>query len=297
MTGNLSKRFLKIVSFVFSVGLWLHLVSSQETSIYKDFKIEYDIADNMSIASDHVQEVKVKLKGPKAIIRNFENKKIKMKIKMNQLEKTGVNSFKYIVDLSNVEIPFGVNIEDYSPKEEYIVLEKKGQKKIPLELTSIKGAEDLTFLHQSIMPKEILISGAKSILANINKIQINPFEIDPSNKNGKINITLNWPDPRVSWQKENIYFSYISEIKDDKKSLKNVPVTFITNKKNFDATANKIEIIYVSKDELPLSKITVSADLTSINDKEHHEIDLKVNLPDEYQMIKIIPKTIKARLK
>jgi hypothetical protein len=297
MSSTLSKRFLKTVSFLFSIGLWLHLVSSQEMTIYKDVLVEYDVPSGMSISSKHATEIRVELKGPKAIVRNYEDKNLKMKVKINNLKKIKKNSYKFLVDPNQLKIPFGVSIVDYNPKAQDIKFSKKLKKKIPLVLGKIKGALDLDFLHQSIHPKEILVEGPESIVKKLNKIKVNAFEIDPSVKNGKVNVTLNWPDERVKWSSEVIYFSYISEFKDNKKTLKKIPITFTTNIRNFDASANTVTLTYLSSEGLNIDQVKVSADLTPVNDNKQHEIDLKVDLPDEFQMIKISPKTIKVRLK
>ena len=297
MADTLSKKFLKTVSFLFSVGLWLHLVSSQEMTIYKDVFVQYEVPNGMSISSKYSDEIRIELKGPKAIIRNYEDKDLKMKIKINNLKKMSKNKYKFYVDPNQLQVPFGVSIVDYNPKQQDITFSKKLIKKIPLKLGKIKGALDLEFLHQSLHPKEIIVEGPESIIKNIKNIKINTFEIDPSVKNGKVNVSLKWPDTRVKWNAEDVYFSYISEFKDNKKTLVEIPITFTTNIRNFDASDNKVSLTYLSSDVLKLDQVKISADLTPVNDSKQHEIDLKVDLPEEFQMIKISPKTIKVRLK
>lgn len=197
------RHTLKITAFFFAISLWYYVLNSEALEVEKKLPVNFILPKGMLLVSPIDQEITIKMKGSKAFIKNIFSNKEKLKIDLsvyyrpesNQKDKT----FKIKVYPSDINVPFGVNILDISPKEIAIELDHKGLKEIPIKMQFIGALPNKRkFKEMIIDPEKVMISGPIEVLRNISIIETVPFNLGLLNKDeGSLPLQLVRIDPRL----------------------------------------------------------------------------------------------------
>ncbi len=71
---NWQKQALRIFSFVISIVLWFYVLSSEPIEVEKEYTLDFQLPNKCSLEEVSDFKVKVKLKGPRAFLRNILKK-------------------------------------------------------------------------------------------------------------------------------------------------------------------------------------------------------------------------------
>lgn len=291
---------LKIVSVLLSLFLWFFVVKSQPVSIQENIDIDYDLPVGYDFYRQPLSKINVSYKGLRANLRRGEVAKNKIKIDIPQKKHS---RFIYREEISHDQIPrpSGVQIEQFGPKKIELHIEKTLKKRVKIEVALINGApKGMRFGEISIRPKEVMISGAHSIIKNINSLSTMP--IDPNNVDlDEENFSVDLDIPKLvrieelDQNKVNVDLDLIP-IRPIEKNL-SLPINFITNgDSKFNSTQKeaKVFISYLAEDiaDFKTLEIKIFADLTKNNDKKKSLINLDVIHPKNVKLIKVVPNMI-----
>ncbi|MDO9182415.1 MAG: CdaR family protein, partial [Bacteriovorax sp.] len=169
------------------------------------------------------KEVTLKLKGSKAFIQNIFSNKEKLTIDLNPYFVSSGKSFKVKFYASDVNVPFGVEILDVSPKETLIELDRKVMMEMPVKVLYIGDApKDRKIKEVIIEPQNVVISGPIEILKSISRLETSPVNLALFNKDeGSTTVPLGDLDPRLKFEENTkVKLSYKTQLLAPKRTLK-----------------------------------------------------------------------------
>ena len=106
------RHSLKIIAIFFAVSLWFYVLNSEPVQIEKKLSINYITPKGYMVASLAEKEVTLKIKGSKAFIQNIFTNKEKLNVDLNPYFVSSGKSFKVKFYVSDVTVPFGVEVLD-----------------------------------------------------------------------------------------------------------------------------------------------------------------------------------------
>ena len=140
--------------------------------------INYIVPKGFAIASLNEKEITLKLKGSKAFIQNIFSNKEKLNIDLNPYFVSSGKSFKVRFYASDINVPFGVEILDISPKETNIELDRMAMMELPITVQYIGDApKDRKVKEIKVEPKNLAVSGPIEILKMLSKIDTVPINL------------------------------------------------------------------------------------------------------------------------
>ena len=169
--------FLKILSVLIAIGLWLfvlYTVKPTTQKVYKDieitFKGEYVLDDeNLAIVKDTPLKATVELKGARTDIARISNDNIVVSMNVDSIKKSGSYTLDYSVKVTGVSNN-AITILSTTPSAGEIVVEPKKEKTVPL---SVKVSGTLPnndeVLDPELLMDTVVVSGPKSRINHISK--------------------------------------------------------------------------------------------------------------------------------
>ncbi len=193
------RHSLKIIAIFFAVSLWFYVLNSEPVQIEKKLSINYITPKGYMVASLAEKEVTLKIKGSKAFIQNIFTNKEKLNVDLNPYFVSSGKSFKVKFYVSDVTVPFGVEVLDISPKETAIELDRVVLMELPVKVQYIGDApKDRKIKEVVVEPQNVMISGPVVILKSVSRIETAPVNLALFNKDeGAMNLSLSDLDPRL----------------------------------------------------------------------------------------------------
>jgi YbbR domain-containing protein len=208
---KLQRHTLKILSILLAVSLWFFVLNSEPVEIEKKLPLKYILPKGLVLLNFSEKEVTLKLKGSKAFITNVFNNKEKFTVDLNPYYKSLGKSFKVKLYSTSVEVPFGVDILDISPKEVAVELDQQAMTELPVKIQFIGDLNrDRKLKEFHLIPDRLMVSGPIDVLKNINKVETVPINLNLLNKDeGNLIIQTSPLDPRIKFEENvKIKFNY-----------------------------------------------------------------------------------------
>lgn len=294
------KFWLKVLSLVFSVFIWLYVVSTTKVEVDKSLLINYVLPAGQSLAENYPEDMTLTIEGPRLLVRKFLDKNQDIKLEFNQSNKRGKNRYQFNLTRYLPKLPFGVELVRFTPKNLQIKLEKTAFKKVPVELArDSKVLEQFEAENLILSSKEVEISGPRSIIKNIRSVQtelLNDFNIK---NEAKVELDLQKGDERLSFSKSSVFVSYKSLSNVSEFTFKQIPIIFqstgwVQKSSNRFATM----IIKGSTDILKSMKSNDFKIYAKVNDstKKNVVINLSTDLAPGFELIQIKPDKISVSI-
>lgn len=217
------RHSLKIIAIFFAVSLWFYVLNSEPVQIEKKLTINYIVPKGYTIASLNESEVTLKVKGSKAFIQNIFSNKEKMNIDLNPYFLSSGKSFKVKFYATDINVPFGVEVIDISPKETIIDLDRMVTMEMPIKVQYIGDApKDRKIKEVLIDPKSIRISGPVEILKSVSRLETAPVNLALFNSDeGSTTVSLADVDPRLKFEEPpKVKLKYKTQLLNLKRSVK-----------------------------------------------------------------------------
>ena len=114
----------KLVALFISLILWLTILGRREFVVNKEIDVDFTVAENLLIAGQSSDKVRVKISGPQPLL-----KKYKESIQTIQISLTDRTPGLYEIDMTpaRIEAPAGIKILNVKPSQ------------IRVEITAIKN--------------------------------------------------------------------------------------------------------------------------------------------------------------
>jgi len=299
-----TRTLLKIISVGLAIFLWFFVLKSQPVSIEETLNIEYILPDNYNFSKKPNSSINVYLEGLRATLRRSDIEKTKVRIRVPRL--VG-ESFSYVaeVPVSSIPQPAGVKVKDFHPKKIKLSIEKSISKKVPVFLKT-KGvlSNNLNITSRSLSPNVVLVSGAKSIIKDIDAIEtsfldLSTLRLEEGDRQLKLLIPPLVEVEELQDQLVSVRFD-VEAVKPVIKDLL-IPIKFITKGNEvINASIKNVNVnfMYLNTEKNAESfgenfGISVFADLTADDTLAgRKKINLKVVKPENVKIIKMSPMSI-----
>lgn len=218
------RHSLKIIAIFFAVSLWFYVLNSEPVQIERKLTINYIMPKGFTIAGPSEKEVTLKIKGSKAFIQNIFTNKEKLNIDLNPYFASSGKFFKVKFYASDINVPFGVEVLDISPKETSIELDRNVLMKLPIKVLFIGDApKDRKIKEVLIEPQSLTISGPVELVKLMSRLETAPVNLALFNKEeGSTTVSLSDLDPRLKYEEyPKIKLRYKTQLLNSKRAVKN----------------------------------------------------------------------------
>lgn len=111
MTDHLS---YKIVSLFIALILWVTILGRRDFSLSRNFEVEFLTSPQQTLVFQSVEEVKVKVSGPRTALKRFMETGISPMISLD-LSKKPDGEHEVKIPLERIDVPFGVKVTSVRP--------------------------------------------------------------------------------------------------------------------------------------------------------------------------------------
>lgn len=172
------RHSLKIIAIIFSMFLWLFVISSEPVELERTLNLVYTLPEDMAIANLAPKEVKVKLKGSKAFIKTVLADGDDFKITLEKFKTN--NPKRYFVNIhpGDLSLPFGIEVISITPHEFKVDIDRKVEMEVPI-LFQVKNALPLGRLLENIelKVKSLVVEGPVDAMSNLSRLKTIPFDL------------------------------------------------------------------------------------------------------------------------
>ncbi len=193
-----TKYTLRLFSLLTAIVLWFYVLNAARSTIDKTFTVQYILPDHMVFQSKPVQEVTITLEGPRTFMRSVIDREEKLTIDLTKSPYRDNNRPSIPIKLDELILPFGIKAEKVSPRVLNLKLERKVTKILTVKAPLIGDIPtDLILEDVRVIPKEVEVTGPRSVLSKIKEISARSIEIE--SLFGQTSLTLDWnlPDERI----------------------------------------------------------------------------------------------------
>lgn len=296
MNGKKRKLLLRLFCFVFSIFIWLYVISSAEVEIEKNIPLNLEIPENYALVDKKFSTLNYKLKGPRVFVRNILEQKKEISINLKDYYKKGQKSYSVSLKKYQLSLPIGVKLLGFEPTKINFKLEKSLTKKIPVTLNyEQENLNEFDLKKVKISPEFIDVSGARSVIKKLKKITTTLVEMKSLAEKEKVELELNLPNPNIKTNVQKVTVNYTLDSKLAEFTFTKIPIIFHTRDMIQQALPNVANVaLKGNKDlinNLDTAKIEVIAKVPAGNSKQK-EVPLIVNLPQGIELLNLEPKSI-----
>lgn len=165
------------IAFMLAVALWYLVTGSEKVESQIRVRVDYrGLPAGLTIRSGMVNRIAVRVRASIGRIHSLSGRDFAYFVDLSSL-KQGENTLA--IDLSRLPVPSGVEVIDALPSRIILDVDTLGQKTVPV-LANVKGSPPEDYVAQAtVMPAELVISGAASDLAAIELVSIPVSMPDP----------------------------------------------------------------------------------------------------------------------
>lgn len=192
------KPMLRFLSVGSAILLWFYVLNAARVRVDKAVSIQYVLPDQAVFAVRPPSELIVTLEGPRAFMRQVEDKDSKILIDLTRRQWRNQMRPKVVLKGSELNLPFGVKVEKMLPAMLDLRLERKASRTVPVKTPLIGELPDeLEIKDLKIRPQEVEVIGPRSIVANLREVSTRPVDVEALL--GQDNLALEWqlPDERL----------------------------------------------------------------------------------------------------
>lgn len=224
------KPMLRFLSVGTAILLWFYVLNAARVRVDKTVSIQYVLPDHAVFAVRPPRELILTLEGPRAFMRQVENRDEKILIDLTRRQWRNQMRPKVTLKGDELPLPFGVRVEKMLPGTLDLRLERKASKMVQVRTPLIGELPDeLQIKDLRIRPQEVEVVGPRSVIANLKEIATRPVDVE--SLLGQESLALEWqlPDERlvVSSAAGIPQLSYKMVARKANLILEKVPVRFV----------------------------------------------------------------------
>ena len=255
----------------------------------------------MAILNNAQKEVNFTIKGPRAFVRSLLERTEILNVNVEKRFVSGKNQYSFPVRSLGMTFPFGVEVVRVVPEKLRVELDQKHQKVIPIHFNTLgKLPSDHQLVTSVIAPSEITISGPEQVLRKVSAIETVPVDLRGLKGEGQFKLTLVNKDQRVKLPFNQINYNYNIRPTRANLVIRDIPVHFYSSKIVSGLSRRKVNLMVLAKnanqEKISKEEIRVIADVPD-DAQGSVEVDLRAELPSEFQLLEVIPPKIKVKLK
>jgi YbbR domain-containing protein len=182
---------LKLISLAIAVLLWSH-VSSRETELEVPAKVSIEIRNlpqNMVRISDLPNEIEIKARGPRTVLRSLRNRELRYIIDLAGAMPGPMVAKFYATKIEG--LPSGANISEIYPSQVQIVLSERKNKTVRVKpLFRGEPPEGLEVLTPVVEPELVEISGADEEIDLLTEVETELIDLTGHRETFTVNVGL-----------------------------------------------------------------------------------------------------------
>ena len=183
-----NKTLLKILSILIALGMWVMVVSGHEETKEMTVPVRLINIPQSKVAISDFSNVSINIKGAARLMQSLTNSDVLLDIDVSGF--TDGQSIRSILT-SDFKTPLGLEVSDVNPSELRITLDNVTAKEVRV-LPSIIGEVKQGYMVESITlkPNSITVTGAKTVLSQLENISTMPINLSERNENFVQNVLL-----------------------------------------------------------------------------------------------------------
>ena len=295
VTANLGT---KLISIAVAVVLWAVVLGSRNVEATKEIPLEIVTPADIVPANEIPEKVAFRLSGPKAFLRAILDRR-EDPIRVNLAgAKPGLVTYRFFSD--NIRLPIGVKVQSINPTAILVKLEYLKRRDIPVKPV-LRGVapEGYRVTKVTVRPETVRIKGAESRVDGITEIPTVPIDLSTTPRSGaerevgldfsRFGVQLDSPLPRVNVEFEALSANF---------RIKNVDIRVRSSYKV--RLEEKSVTVLVRADssslqELDRTKVFAEVDLSG-KPKGKYTESVKVSLPDDVGLVRVVPEKVNVTL-
>lgn len=300
MTLNFKKHLLKLFSVFFAFFVWLYVISSSEIQLEKNIKVNYILPENMALVNNVTRKVKFTIKGPQAFVRTLLERNGILNVDLNDHFLDGEYEYSFPVQSLGIIFPLGVDIVSIEPERLEVQIDYNKEKIVPIQFRQQGSVSaDHKIVSTTIIPETITVSGPEVLINQVEFVETAPIDVSSLKGEGSLKVSLINKDMRVKFPMNQVRFDYNIRPTRANLLIRDVPIHFYSSRIVKQLSRRKVNLMVLAKttENVQLSKkdVRVIAEVPD-DSKGNIQINLKATLPEDFQLLEIIPDTIEVNI-
>ena len=294
------KLYLKLFSFVFSIFIWLYVISSAQVEMDKIVPVHYKLPKGMALKEASSEAVVYRVKGPRLFVRKLIDKNDVITVDVKKLKSNRKKSYSVSTDKYKIKLPLSLELLNTAPRNLKFKLEKEKTKSVPIQL----NLEDLQLtkdqlMHFEIKPNTVEVKGAKSLLRGLKKVSTSVLENFNASKSSTHKVQLVSPNPNVKISPSSVMVQYAKKSEQGEFTFIDIPIIFQSSRliKTRSVKSVRVKLSGDKKiiEDLNRKSIQVFANVPDSKGKKK-VIDLVSELPEGIKLLEIFPEKVRVEL-
>lgn len=289
----------KTVSVIVAIVLWIVVLGSRAVEVTKEIPIEVTTPKDLVVSNEIPEKVVFRLSGPKAFLRAIlDRREDPIRVNLSGA-RGGTVTYRFFAD--NIHLPIGVRVLQVNPSSMIVKLESQKTKEVPVRIET-QGTLPAGYVlkRAEVKPKTIKVRGPESRIETVTEAPTSP--IDLSNVRGpmeleaqidlsRLGVKLEGEAPRVSMDVAAVQANYKIRVRGS-----DIRVDTLFKARVDEATVT----VYVRMEQdeiqkLDPSQVSIDVDLKG-KTKGRYTGKLKVSLPPNVGMVRIVPESVRVTL-
>lgn len=295
-----NKTLLKILSVLIALGMWVMVVSGHEETKEMTVPVKLINVTNGKVAIADYPNVSINIKGAARLMQSLTNSDVLLDIDVSAFP-NGL-SIRRILP-ADFKTPLGLEVVDVKPSELRITLDNVTAKEVRV-LPSIIGEVRQGYMVESITlkPNSVNVTGAKSVLSNLENISTMPINLSERNANFVQNVLLKDYEGVTKMQPKSVEVRVKLRENMVEHEFTNVPVECMNLKSNL-MVANTPSLAYVKargrEDIIDtfLDTVTFVTDCSNINGPGSYKGSVAYRTNLIVDILNLEPQTINIEIK
>lgn len=297
----ISRHLLKILSLLISVSLWFYVLNSEPLEVERRVELVFITPTDLAVNVEVPNSVNVKIKGSRAFVQNLDLTQEKMVIDLRDYP-YDQETFAVTFDPSMVQLPFGVEVQEITPQQVVLSLEREIKKRVPIRLRTVgEVGKDLKLIRKEFSPRNFMIKGPYHAIKKVTLLNTLPVDLESLDGSGELQLKLESIDPRIEIEDlKEINFFYTIKPNKANLTLDNIEIGFLSRSNQYRPRLNRVSVdVLVSADKLDKIKskdILIIGNLTGLG-RGKHQVKLTADLPEGVNLLKINPEQVEVTIK
>lgn len=287
----------KLISIAVAVILWIVVLGSRNVEVTKDIPLEVITPSDVQPSNEIPDHISFRLSGPKAFLRAIlDRREDPIRVNLSG-SKPGLVTYRFFSD--NIRVPIGVKVLSVNPTAILIKLEPLKHREVTVR-PSLQGAppEGFRILKAEMRPNTVRVKGAETRVDALSEINTSPVDVssvrqttekEVSLELSRTDVQLDGPLPKIYIEMEALSANF---------RIKNVDIRVVSSYKvRLDDKTVTVLVRADAKNlrNLDKDKVFAVADLSG-KSKGHYVVPVKVTLPDELGLVKVVPDKVGVTL-
>jgi len=295
------RHLLKILSLFLSVSLWFYVLNSEPLEVERRVELVFITPTDLAINVEVPKSVNIKIKGSRTFVQNLDLTQEKMIIDLRDYP-YDQETFAVTFDPSIVQLPFGVEVQEITPQQVVLSLEREIKKRVPIRLRTVgEVGKDLKLMSKEFSPRDFMIKGPYHAIKKVTLLNTLPVDLESLERSGELRLKLEPIDSRIEIEDlKDINFYYTIKPNKANLTLDNIEVGFLSKSNSYQAIQKRVSVdILVASDKLDKIKakdILIIGNLTGLS-RGKHQVKLTADLPEGVNLLKINPQQVDVIIK